>query len=158
MLYSRNRFPGRGLLAGRGLHCPIALMTGRSSAIAVRDKPDGVDRMRQPIKTTAFAVCFLAGTASLVFAQGSITQDPGRMTPGNLTTQQLGPSVGEPSSGRAGSGGGTTVFHGTSGVGNTSGTAPGYGASPQDMGAGSGAGFGGSATGGDLSRGIGPGR
>lgn len=113
--------------------------------------------MRRPIKTAAFAVCFLAGTASLAFAQGSTTQDPGRMTPGNLTTQQLGPSVDLPG-GRAGSGGGTTVFHGTPGVGNATGTAPGYGAGSSDMGAGSGAGFGGNATGGDLSRGTGPGR
>jgi len=112
--------------------------------------------MRRHINKAAFVACFLAGTASLAFAQGTTTQDPGRMTPGNLTTRQLGPSIDLPST-RSGPGG-ITVLRGTSGVGNTGGRAPGYGASPHDMGAGSGAGFGGNATGGDLSRGIGLGR
>jgi hypothetical protein len=113
--------------------------------------------MRQQIKAAATLACFLGGAAPLAFAQGSSTQDPGRLTPGNLTTQQLGPSVDVPSS-RSGSGGGTTVLRGTPRAGNPTGPAPGYGTSPPDMGAGSGAGFGGNATGGDLSRGTGPGR
>jgi hypothetical protein len=108
--------------------------------------------MRQQITAAALLACFMGGAAPLAFAQGSITQDPGRLTPGNLTTQQLGPSVDLPSVG-------TTVLRGTSGVGNTSGgKAPGYGASPRDRGPGSGAGFGGNLTGGDLSRGTVPGR
>ena len=107
--------------------------------------------MRQQIKAAALLACFMGGGAPLALAQGTITQDPGRITPGNLTTQQLGPSVDLP-------GGSATVFRGTSGVGNPSGTAPGYGTSPRDMGAGSGAGFGDGRTGGDLGRGTAPGR
>jgi hypothetical protein len=83
-----------------------------------------------------------SGTATFAFAQGSMTQDPGRMAPGNLTFGRLGPSTGSPAAGGgtlgagatpngnwsgtsqnirrdsaipAGSGG-TTVFHGTPGA------------------------------------------
>jgi len=41
----------------------------------------------------------LSGTATFAFAQGSITQDPGRMAPGNLTFDRLGPSTGSPAVG-----------------------------------------------------------
>lgn len=113
--------------------------------------------MWQQVRRAAVVMGFLAGTAALAYAQGSTTQDPGRITPGNLTTQRLGPSVDLPS-GNAGGGEGATVFHGTSGPGSTSRTTPGYGIYPGNMGAGSGAGFGGSSAGSDLSRGVKPGR
>ncbi len=113
--------------------------------------------MWQQVRRVAVVMGFLVGTAGMADAQGTITQDPGRLAPGNLRSQQLGPSVNLPS-GNTGSGEGTTVFHGTSRPDSTSRTTPGYGTSSGGMGAGSGAGFGGSSTGGDLSRGIGPGR
>ena len=103
-------------------------------------------------------MCLLAGAATAAHAQGNITQDPGRITPGNLTLQRLGPSVdltGNPDYGAPGVRKGTSVYPGTAGFGSTTGTAPG---GSGHLGAGSGAGFGGYSTGGDLSRGIGPGR
>src|SRR5438067_13590550 len=48
--------------------------------------------MRQQIRRAAIVALISVGTATAAFAQGSITQDPGRITPGNLTTGQLGPS------------------------------------------------------------------
>ena len=42
------------------------------------------------------AATFLAGSAGMAHAQGTITQDPGRMTPGNLTFQHLGPAASAP--------------------------------------------------------------
>ena len=113
--------------------------------------------MWRQVRTAAAVMGVLAGTTAMADAQGTITQDPGRLAPGNLRSQQLGPSVDLPS-GNTGSGEGTTVFHGTSRSDGTSRTTPGYGTNSGGMGAGSGAGFGGSSTGGDLSRGIGPGR
>src|SRR5438309_11386644 len=99
--------------------------------------------MRQQIRKAAIVVLISAGTATAAFAQGSITQDPGRITPGNLTTDRLGPS-GSPAVGAnrslgaggmsngnwsgTGNGSGTTVFHGTpgnpAGTGAASATAP----------------------------------
>ena len=99
--------------------------------------------MRTRIRMAAIATAFLAGTAGAAYAQGSMTQDPGRMAPRNLTLDRLGPSSGSPSAGvngRLGAGdlpngswsemtfpsarnsaptagsGGTTVFHGTPGA------------------------------------------
>src|SRR5215469_6822987 len=43
----------------------------------------------------------LAGTASIAYAQGSMTQDPGKMSPGNLTTNGLGPNAGTPATAAA---------------------------------------------------------
>jgi hypothetical protein len=102
--------------------------------------------MRQQIRRAAIVVLISAGTATAAFAQGSITQNPGRITPGNLTTGQLGPSgsaavganrnlgAGDMSNGNwsgTGYGSGTTVFHGTpgtpTGAGATPSTAPDYG-------------------------------
>jgi hypothetical protein len=115
-----------------------------------------VEQMWQQLRAAAVVMGLLAGTAAAAYAQGTVTQDPGRATPGNLRSQQLGPSVDLPS-GNIGAGEGTTVFQGTSRPGSTSRTMPGYGTNPGDIGAGTGAGFGGSSSGG-LDRGIGPGR
>lgn len=105
--------------------------------------------MRQQIRKAAIVVLISAGTATAAFAQGSMTQDPGRITPGNLSTGRLGPSgsppvgenrnlgTGDMSNGTwsgTGYGSGTTVFHGTpgnpAGAGATTGTAPEYGLGP----------------------------
>jgi hypothetical protein len=48
--------------------------------------------MLMRVKTAVVSVIFLAGAAGMAHAQGSITQDPGRMAPRNLTLQYLGPS------------------------------------------------------------------
>jgi hypothetical protein len=116
-----------------------------------------VEQMWQQLKMAAVVMGLLAGTAAAAYAQGTVTQDPGRSSPGNLRSQQLGPSVDLPS-GNIGAGEGTTVFQGTSRPGATSRTMPGYRNSPGDIGAGSGAGFGGSSSGSGLNRGIRPGR
>ena len=42
--------------------------------------------MRQQIRMAMIVALISAGTATAGFAQGSVTQDPGRLTPGNLTT------------------------------------------------------------------------
>ena len=55
------------------------------------------------IGTAAILATVLAGTAATAFAQGSITQDPGRITPGNLITGRLGPSTSTPAPGENGS-------------------------------------------------------
>ena len=68
--------------------------------------------MRIQIKAAVLSAAFLAGAVGIAFAQGSITQDPGSLTPGNLTFQDLGPA-------------GTITSPGTSwtgfGAGNSSG-------------------------------------
>jgi hypothetical protein len=44
------------------------------------------------IKVAALSAAYLAGAVGIACAQGSITQDPGSLTPGNLTFQDLGPA------------------------------------------------------------------
>ena len=102
--------------------------------------------MRQQIRKAAIVALISAGTATAALAQGSVTQDPGRITPGNLSTSRLGPSgspevganrnmgAGDMSNGNwsgAGYGSGTTVFHGTpgnpAGAEARTGAAPDYG-------------------------------
>ena len=48
--------------------------------------------MRTYISSASIAVILLGLGAGMACAQGSITQDPGRITPGNLTFQDLGPA------------------------------------------------------------------
>ena len=95
--------------------------------------------MWMKIRTAAIVALISSGTATVAFAQGSITQDPGRMAPGNLTIEHLGPSTGSPAVGGGGpeagampngnwsgtsqnisrgsaASAGTTVFHGTPGA------------------------------------------
>ena len=110
--------------------------------------------MRIRISMAAFAITLLAGTASVAYAQGSMTQDPGKMSPGNLTTNGLGPSAGTPATGGngtlgagdtngnwsgAGYGSGTTLLHGTPGSSTGTGPdiAPGHGRSAGVSGGGS---------------------
>jgi hypothetical protein len=109
--------------------------------------------MRTNIAMPAVVAAFLAIGATGSHAQGSITQDPGEMAPGNLTTGGLGPSMPLPASssngtretinpntgrnaaGTTGSSGGTTVFHGTPrGYGSSSPIGPGQSASPLSRG------------------------
>ena len=111
--------------------------------------------MRTNIAMPAVVAAFLAIGATGSYAQGSITQDPGQMAPGNLTTGGLGPSTSlpatngsgkreaiTPNTGRnvaatTGSSGGTTVFHGTPrGYGSSSPIGPGQSASPISRGGG----------------------
>ena len=113
--------------------------------------------MWHQFRTAAVVLGLFAGGAGVAYAQGTVTQDPGRLSPGNLRSQQLGPSVDLPS-GNLGGGEGATVFYGTSRPGTTNRTMPGYGTNPGDIGAGTSAGFGGSSSGGGLNRGIRPGR
>ena len=107
--------------------------------------------MWQQIRMAAVAMALVSGTTGIAYAQ--ITQDPGRLTPGNLRSQQLGPSVDLPS-GNTGSGQGTSRSENT----NRNRTTPGYGSNPNHMGVGGGAGLGGSSIDGGLSRGIRPGQ
>jgi hypothetical protein len=44
------------------------------------------------IRTVIVSAAFLAGAAGIACAQGTSTQDPGSLTPGNLTFQDLGPA------------------------------------------------------------------
>jgi len=44
------------------------------------------------IRIIAITVALLAGTAAVAQAQNSMTQDPGKMAPGNLPTDRLGPN------------------------------------------------------------------
>ena len=93
--------------------------------------------MRMRITAAVVSVALLAGAAGIAFAQGSSTQDPGSLTPGNLTFQDLGPAGPAPGpTGRSqttrlpggyGSGYGTSGAAGTiTGPGGTSST--GFGA------------------------------
>jgi hypothetical protein len=47
----------------------------------------------------AIAAALFAGTAAVAYAQGSMTRDPGNMTPGNLPTDRLGPDSDLPATG-----------------------------------------------------------
>ena len=44
------------------------------------------------IKIKAIMAVLLAGIATVAYAQGSTTENPGRMAPGNLWTDRLGPN------------------------------------------------------------------
>jgi hypothetical protein len=48
--------------------------------------------MWMQIKAAIVSAVFLAGAAGIACAQGASTQDPGSLTPGNLTFQDLGPA------------------------------------------------------------------
>ena len=48
--------------------------------------------MRMRITAAVVSVALLAGVTGIAFAQGTSTQDPGSLTPGNLTFQDLGPA------------------------------------------------------------------
>lgn len=48
--------------------------------------------MHRQFKSASISAVLLAVSAGVALAQGTITQDPGRLTPGNLTFQDLGPA------------------------------------------------------------------
>jgi hypothetical protein len=48
--------------------------------------------MCRQIKAASISAILLAATAGIASAQGYVTQDPGSLTPGNLTFQDLGPA------------------------------------------------------------------
>ena len=50
--------------------------------------------MWMQIKMVAVTAALLAGTTAAAYAQGTMTQDPGKMAPGNLRSDRLGPSTG----------------------------------------------------------------
>jgi hypothetical protein len=96
------------------------------------------------IKAAVLSAAFLAGAVGIAWAQGSITQDPGSLTPGNLTFQDLGPAGPVPGPTGRSQATGLPGGYGTSG---TAGTVTGPGTSPTGFGAGNTSGFGGNAAG-----------
>jgi hypothetical protein len=97
--------------------------------------------MWMPIKATIVSAALLAGTAGIAWAQGTSTQDPGSLTPGNLTFQDLGPAGPVP-----GPTGRSQTTRLPAGYG-TSGPFTGPGAGSTGSGAGSTSGFGGNTAG-----------
>jgi hypothetical protein len=95
--------------------------------------------MWRQIKSAGFSAAFLAVSAGIAWAQGSVTQDPGSLTPGNLTFQDLGPAGPAPgptgqrpvveSPGAYGRSGATspTIRPGTSSTGSGTGYNTGFG-------------------------------
>ena len=100
--------------------------------------------MRIQIKAAVLGAAFLAGAVGIAFAQGSITQDPGSLTPGNLTFQDLGPAGPVPGPAERGE---TTRSPGAYGSSGTAGATIGPGTSSTGFGARSTSGFGGNAAG-----------
>lgn len=101
--------------------------------------------MRVQLRAAIIGAAALVGFAGVACAQGSITQDPGKITPGNLSSQRLGPSAGSPAAGVSGGlgasdlpsgnwpattyGSGAPIFHGTpgaTGVGGRTDATPDY--------------------------------
>ena len=96
------------------------------------------------IKAAVVSAAFLAGAVGTACAQGSMTQDPGSLTPGNLTFQDLGPAGPGPGpTGRSQ----TTGLPGGYGTSGAAGTATRPGTSSTGFGAGNTSGFGGNAAG-----------
>jgi hypothetical protein len=95
--------------------------------------------MWRRIRAASTFAILLAATAGIACAQGSITQDPGSLTPGNLTFQNLGPAGPVP-----GPTGTPQAIPWPGGYGTSdTGTIIGPGTSSTGMGAGKGSGFGG---------------
>ncbi|HEX9534638.1 MAG TPA: hypothetical protein VF924_04150 [Stellaceae bacterium] len=100
--------------------------------------------MWMQIKAVVVSAAFLAGAVGIAWAQGSITQDPGSLTPGNLTFQDLGPAGPAPGPTERSQ---TTRLPGGYGTSGTAGTVTGPGISSTGFGAGNTSGFGGNAAG-----------
>jgi hypothetical protein len=98
------------------------------------------------IKSAVVSVAFLAGAAGIACAQGSSTQDPGSLTPGNLSFQDLGPAGPVPGPTERSQ---TTRLPGAYGTSGTAGavTGTGMGTNSTGFGAGNPSGFGGNAAG-----------
>jgi hypothetical protein len=105
--------------------------------------------MWMQIKAAIVGSVFLAGAVGIACAQGSSTQDPGRLTPGNLTFQDLGPAG--PVPGPTGPGpterSQTTRLPDGYGSSGTPGTVTGPGTSSTGFGGGNTPGLGGNAAG-----------
>ena len=96
--------------------------------------------MWMQFKAAVVSTAFLTVAAGIAWAQGSSTQDPGSLTPGNLTFQDLGPAGPAPGpTGRSQ----TTRLPGGYGTSGTAGTITGPGTSSTGFGAHSTSGLGG---------------
>ncbi len=100
--------------------------------------------MWMQIKATVVSAAFLAGAAGIACAQGSSTQDPGSLTPGNLTFQDLGPAGPVPGPTERSL---TTRLPGAYGASGTAGTVNGPGTRWTGFGAGNTSGLGGNTAG-----------
>jgi hypothetical protein len=100
--------------------------------------------MWMQIKAAVVSAALLAGAAGIACAQGSMTQDPGSLTPGNLTFQDLGPAGPVPGPTERSQ---STRLPGTYGTSGTAGPVTGPGTSSTDFGAGNTSGFGGNSAG-----------
>jgi hypothetical protein len=99
--------------------------------------------MWMQIKAGVVSAVLLAGTVGTACAQGTSTQDPGSLTPGNLTFQDLGPAGPVPGpSGRS-----QTRLPGAYGTSGPAGTVTSPSTSWTGFGAGNSSGFGGNAAG-----------
>jgi hypothetical protein len=101
--------------------------------------------MRKHINSASIAAVLLAFSAGIACAQGSTTQDPGRITPGNLTFQDLGPAG--PAPGPTPPRRPTAEWPGANGTRGATGPILGPGTGSTGFGSGNSAGFGGNATG-----------
>ena len=100
--------------------------------------------MWMQIKAVVVSAAFLAGAVGIACAQGSITQDPGSLTAGNLTFQDLGPAGPVPGPTERSQ---TTQWPGAYGTSGTAGTVIGPGSSSTGFGARSTSGLGGNTAG-----------
>jgi hypothetical protein len=105
--------------------------------------------MWRQIKAASISAVLLGATAGIASAQGYVTQDPGTLTPGNLTFQDLGPAGPVPGPTGTGPTGTreTTQFPGGYGSTAPPGTATELGTGPAGFGPGNNAGVGGNITG-----------
>ena len=101
--------------------------------------------MRRHINSASIGAVLLGLSAGIACAQGSITQDPGRITPGNLTFQDLGPAG--PVPGPTPTRRPTAEWPGAYGTRGTTGPVLGPGTGSTGFGSGNRAGFGGNTTG-----------
>ena len=100
--------------------------------------------MWMQINAFVLSAALLAVAAGIACAQGSSTQDPGSLTPGNLTFQDIGPAGPAPGlTGRSQ----TTRLPGAYGTSGTAGPVTGPGAGSTGFGTGNTSGLGGNAAG-----------
>ncbi len=99
--------------------------------------------MRRQFKSVSISAVLLAVSAGIAWGQGTITQDPGLLTPGNLTFQDLGPAgpVPGPTETRP-----TAQWPGAYGTSGSTGAVARPETSSTGFGAGNSSGFGGNAT------------
>ena len=100
--------------------------------------------MWMQINAVVVSAALLAVAVGTACAQGTSTQDPGSMTPGNLTFQDLGPAGPAPGPTLRSQ---TTPLPGGYGTSGAAGTVSGAGTSSTGFGAGNTSGLGGNAAG-----------